>query len=549
MILEMEKNYSLIFRVYDDGVAFRWRTTMKGDVVVDHETVTFRFGSDHHVYFPEEDGFFTHQERTYKFRPLSMIKENSMASTPVLIDLEGGPKAAITEADLCDYPGMYLRGDPSGLPGFVADFPGYPLETRQEKDRHVRVTRTAPYLAKTRGSRDYPWRVLIVSRRDADLVDSQLVYKLAPPLVLEDTSWIKPGKVAWDWWNANNVFGVDFAAGINTATYKYYIDFASQHGIQYIIMDEGWYRLGNLMDINPEIDMDAILAHAKEKGIGVILWVVWKTLDDQLHEALDQFSRWGIKGIKVDFMQRDDQKMVNFYHKIAREAAKHRLIVNFHGAYKPTGLRRAYPNVLTREGVKGLEHSKWGFGASPENALTIPFVRMLAGPLDYTPGAMINATRPNFKPVFTRPMSQGTRCHQLAMYVVFESPLQMLADSPSHYLREPECLEFLSAVPTVWDETRVVDAGVSDYILLARKSGTRWYAAALTDWQPRELDLNLNFLDSGTYRITIYSDGVNAARYASDYRVERSSVSPDDTIKIRMAGGGGWVAVIRPEID
>ncbi len=406
----------------------------------------------------------------------------------------------------------------------------------------------ADYIARTSGERTFPWRILIIAREDADLIENTMVYRLAPKLELVDTSWIRPGKVAWDWWNANNIYGVDFRAGVNTETYRYYIDFAADHGIEYVILDEGWYGLGDLFDINPEIDMEELLSHARDRGVGIILWVVWKTLDDQLQPALDQFERWGVAGIKVDFMQRDDQLMVHYYWKIAAEAAKRRLLVDFHGAYKPAGLRRAYPNVLTREGVRGLENSKWSEHPTPEHNVTLPFTRMLAGPVDYTPGAMINAQEKNFHPVFTRPMSLGTRCHQLAMYVVFESPLQMLADSPSNYLREPECLSFLSAVPTVWDETRVLAARVGDYVALARRHGDEWYIGAMTDWTPRELALDLSFLGEGAFCIEIFEDGVNADRNAIDYRRVEKTIMADERLTISLATGGGWAARITPRV-
>jgi len=295
------------------------------------------------------------------------------------------------------------------------------------------------------------------------------------------------------------------------------------------------------------MNIEEIIQYAREKNVGIILWVVWKTLDDQLHEALGQFEKWGVKGIKVDFMQRDDQWMVNYYHKIAKEAAKRHLFVDFHGAYKPTGLRRAYPNVLTREGVLGLEHNKWSKNVTPEHNVTLPFIRMLAGPMDYTPGAMVNAQEKNFQVIFTRPMSMGTRCHQLAMYVVYESPLQMLADSPSNYLREKECLEFLSKVPTVWDETHVLDAQVADYILIARKSGEEWYVGAMTDWTARELEVDMSFLPEGEFGAEILKDGINARRYSSDYKKEVISFSARDKLKIELAPGGGWVARIYPK--
>jgi alpha-glucosidase len=545
--LNFRNNFSLVFRVFDDGTAYRFKTSFDGNIDVLGETAVWRFGADHHIFFPSEESFFTHQERRYEYIPLSQVSKYKMAYPPVLVDIEGGPKVAITEADLAEYAGLYFLGQ--GDLSLRAIFPALALEQRQTRDRDVRIVKRDNAIARTEGRRGFPWRVLIIAERDGDLVESQMVYRLAAPLELEDTSWIKPGKVAWDWWNANNVFGVDFKAGINTATYKYYIDFASANGIEYIILDEGWYVLGNLLEINPDMDIEEIVRYGQQKNVGVILWVVWKTLNDQLQQALDQFEKWGVKGIKVDFMQRDDQWMVNYYHKIAREAAKRHLLVDFHGAYKPTGLRRAYPNVLTREGVMGLEHDKWSKNITPEHDLTLPFTRMLAGPMDFTPGAMVNAQEENFRISFMRPMSQGTRCHQLAMYVVYESPLQMLADSPSHYLREKECLEFLSRVPTVWDETRVLDARVADYIVVARKSGEEWYLGAMTDWNKREFRVELNFLGDGEYEAVLYKDGLNALRYGNDYKKEVIRVTNRSTVDIELAPGGGWAARIYPRTE
>ena len=409
-------------RAYDDGVAYRFVTRLPGEITVRDEDVTLGFEGDHLLYFPEEASLQSHQEREYKRLRISEVGPTRFASLPALVAIEGGPKVAITESDLFDYPGMDVKSGPEvhSLQGL---FPAYPRQVRLEGDRDELVVEREPYIARTRGTREFPWRVLVVAERDETLLDSDIVFRLASESRIADTSWIKPGKVAWDWWNANNVYGVPFRAGINTDTYKHYIDFAAEHGIPYVILDEGWYKLGDLTAVVPEIDMPAVAAHAKQRNVGLVMWVIWKTLDQQLQPALDQFARWGVKGIKVDFMQREDQWMVNFYERVAREAAARHLLVDFHGAYKPTGLYRTWPNVVTSEGVLGLEQSKWGTAASPDNAVTFPFMRMLAGPVDYTPGAMQNATKADFRPIFNRPMSQGTRAHQLAMYVVFESPL------------------------------------------------------------------------------------------------------------------------------
>ena len=543
--LQFKGNYSLTFRIYNDGVAYRWETSFTDSITVIKEEVNFNFPEYYMIYFPEEQSMFSHQERLYLHIPVSEITAKRFSSIPALLEVPFGVKIAVTEADLFDYPGMYLTGADNNPRQLKGIFPYYPLKEQMTRDRDVKVSERADYLAKTTGTRTFPWRVMVITEKDGDLIESQMIYKLSRPCEIEDVSWIKPGKVAWDWWNANNIYGVDFQSGINTATYKYYIDFASRYGIEYIILDEGWYELGDLMKVNPEINMEELMKYAEEKNVGIILWVVWKTLWDQLDVSLDQFEKWGVKGIKVDFMQRDDQWMVNYYWKIAEEAAKRHLLVDFHGSYKPAGLHRTWPNVLTREGVRGMEWSKWSDGASPENAVTIPFIRMLAGPMDYTPGAMINATKAQFKPVFDKPMSQGTRCQQLAMYVVFESPLQMLADNPSHYLEEPECMEFLGPVPAVWDETVVLDARVGDYVVLARRSGSVWYLGAMTDWTPRDIEIDLSFLDNGSYKAKIWKDGLNADKYAEDFIIEEGTVSSSDKIKVHLAPGGGVAGIIR----
>jgi alpha-glucosidase len=544
--INFDGGFALFVRVFNDGVAYRFAAALPGEITIKEEQATFRFAEDGLVYFPEETSLMSHQERLYKRLHISEIAAPRFSSLPALVQVPGGPNVVITEADLLDYAGMDLtaEGSPNGLRGL---FPQYPLKVRLARDRDENVVERADYIAKTRGTREFPWRVLAISSDDGGLLATDIVYRLASETAITDTSWIRPGKVAWDWWNANNVYGVPFTAGINTDTYKYYIDFASAHGIEYVILDEGWYKLGDLMSVVPAIQMDALLAYARDKKVGIILWVIWKTLDQQMQPALDLFAKWGVKGIKVDFMQREDQWMVNFYERTAQEAARRKLLVDFHGAYKPTGLGRTYPNVVTSEGVKGLENSKWGDEAAPDNAVTWPFMRMLAGPADYTPGAMINATKADFKPIYNRPMSQGTRCQQLAMYVVYESPLQMLADSPSNYLREPESLDFLSVVPTVWDETRVLDAKVGEYILLARRRGREWYAAAMTNWTPRDLEVDLSFLGSGSYQADIFRDGPNAKRAGVDYQREKKLLTGKNKSRIHLAPGGGWAARFQPK--
>ena len=486
----------------------------------------------------------SHNERKYLPQRLSEIAPAFIATLPAVVDVGGGNKVAIAESDVEEYPGLWLRG--TGGNGLAATFPPYPLKEKLERDRDLQVVESADYIASTSGTRTFPWRVIGIAEKDGDLLTNQIVWLLEKPSQIQDTSWIKPGKVAWDWWNANNVYDVDFKSGVNTATYKYYVDFAAKYGIPYIILDEGWYKLGNCLDVVPELNMEELTAYAKEKNVGIILWVVWKTLDDQLEPALDQYAKWGVKGIKVDFMQRSDQILINYYHRVSRETAKRKMLVDFHGDQKPATMTRTWPNLISTEGVRGLEWSKWSADAEPKHNVTLPFTRMFLGPMDYTPGAMLNAQKNTFAPIFNRPMGLGTRCHMLAMYVVFESPLQMLADSPSNYLREPEVMDFLGPVPSVWDETKVLDARIADYVAVARRNGHDWYVGAMTDWTPRELEIDFSFLPEGSFQMEAFQDGVNADRQASDYKMVKSQVNRTTKLKIKLAPGGGWAARIVP---
>ena len=542
--LEMEGDYAVVFRAYNEGVAYRFETTLpRAEVKVYKEEAAFNFADNYTVFFPQEESLFSHNERHYLPRPLKEIAAAAFASLPAVVDANG-VKIAVAESDVEDYPGLWLRG--TGGAGLGAMFPPYPLKEELTGDRDFKVTEAADYLAVTKGTRTYPWRLLGLAERDGDLLTNQLVYLLASPSRVEDASWIRPGKVAWDWWNANNVYGVDFRAGVNTATYKHFIDFASKHGVEYVVLDEGWYKLGNLLEVVPDINVEELVAYGRQKNVGIILWVVWKTLDDQLEPALTQFEKWGVRGIKVDFMQRDDQRVVNFYHRLSREAARRRMLVDYHGGQRAALMTRTWPNIVSNEGVRGLEWSKWSADAHPEHNVTLPFTRMFLGPMDYTPGAMLNAQQKSFAKIFDRPMSLGTRCHQLAMYVVFESPLQMLADSPSNYQREPEAMEFLSAVPTVWDETRVLDGRIGDYVVVARRSGREWYVGAMTDWTARELEVDFSFLPEGSFTMDAYQDGVNADRAASDYKKVTGRADRATRLKIKLAEGGGWAARLRP---
>jgi len=544
LILRFKSGISLEFRVYDDGVAYRFSTALKGDITVIAERFAFSLPDGATSWYPLEKGFMSHNEQQFTLAALDTIGQKHLASLPALF-MTGGINILLTEADIRDYPGMWITGNGSG--GVAGTFPAYPAAIKAMNDRDIYVTEREDYIAKTTGTRSFPWRVFIITPDDAGLVESDMVYKLGAPATMTDFSWVKPGKVAWDWYNANNLYGVDFRAGLNNDTYKYYIDFASENGIEYVILDEGWYKLGDVLDVADGFNIQELCDYAAGKNVGIILWVVWKTFYDKMDEALAQFEKWGVKGIKVDFMQRDDQWMVNYYHQVVAKAAEHKMLVDFHGCYKPDGMERTWPNAITREGVRGLEHNKWSRDCNPEHDLIIPFTRMVAGPMDYTPGAMVNMQKRDFAPVFYRPASQGTRVHQMAMYVVYESPLQMLADSPSNYKRNQECATFIAGVPVTWDETKVLEAKAGDYILIARRKDENWYLAAMTDWNARTLEADLSFLPDGNYTLEVFRDGINADNFGEDYKHLTLQSGSADKIKIIMTPGGGWVAKITGE--
>lgn len=555
LALLFKKNYGVLFRAYNDGVAYRFLTTAKDSLVIKKEKVLFNFSADHTSFLPytrdsrhEKDLFQTSFENLYDEQKLSGIPKDTLAFLPLLVNLDDNKKALLLEADLEDYPGMYLSANPTLPNGLQAVFAPYPLEEKlggSAGGRNSIVTRRADYMARTAGTRVFPWRAVVISVQDKDLLNNDMVYKLAAPKKLEDISWIKPGKVAWDWWNDWNISQVDFRAGINTPTYRYYIDFAAATGLEYIVLDEGWSKNTDITQLSPDINLQELIDYGKQKGVGVVLWATWYALHNRLEEVFAKYASMGVKGFKIDFLDRDDQKMVASTYEIARVAAKHHLLVDLHGMYKPTGLQRTYPNVIGFEGVRGMENVKWAPADDvPRYDVTLPFIRQVAGPMDYTPGAMRNATKSSFRPVNSMPMSQGTRCHQLAMYVVFEAPLGMLSDNPTAYLREKESTRFIAKIPTTFDETVALDGNVGEYAAVARRKGSQWYVGALTNWTARELTLDFSFLGEGTYETEIFRDGINADRDATDYKREVVTVRKGDRRTIALSNGGGWAAVI-----
>lgn len=544
LILSYKNNSGAIFRVYNDGIAYRFFTNFNDSITVLAETAQFSFPDDFNLYRPKYQPLHSSQEETYVYEPVSNLIPDSLCFSPLLIEGNNRVLMLISEADLTDYPGMWLTRSAEHENRLEGFFAAYPSKEERISDRTVLVTEREDFLAKTNGKRAFPWRVIGIFDEDKKILESDLIYRLGPDLAIENTEWIKPGKVAWDWWNANNIYNVDFQAGINTQTYLHYIDFAAENNLQYIILDEGWSDTRDLYNINPEIDIQEIVEYANRNNIGVILWAVWCTLEEQMPEIISTFGEWGIAGIKVDFMDRDDQKMVRFYHNLARLCAEHKLLLNMHAAYKPTGISKAYPNFLTREGVVGLEFCKWSGDSDPEYAVSIPFIRMFAGTMDYTPGAMNNAQKENFASIFNRPMSLGTRAHQMAMYIIYESPLQMLSDAPTNYRENRESLAFLSKIPVTWDETVALEAKVAEYLVMARRKADQWYIGALTDWNERSINIDLSFLPPGEYKINIIKDGPNAHRIGIDHVAEEYSVDHTSNLKINLAPGGGWAAIL-----
>ena len=552
------KRYDIIFRAYDDGIAYRFVAKgRKGETVVVAEQAEFAFPEDWNLYVPYvardnssfEPQFFSSFESTYSHHPLSKWEKGRLAILPLTVEAAGGIKVCVTESDLLDYPGMYLYNG-NGSTTLTGVYAPYPDKVEQGGHNMLQglVRTRKDYIAKGPASWAFPWRTLIIAREDKQLAESDMTWRLGRPAAAGDWSWVKPGKVAWDWWNDWNLYGVDFEAGINTETYKYYIDFASAHGIEYVILDEGWAvnLQADLMQVVPEIDLPALCRYAEQKNVGLILWAGYWAFNRDMDGVCRHYSQMGIKGWKIDFMDRDDQQMVQFYEKAAATAAKYRMLCDFHGAFKPAGIQRTYPNVLNFEGIHGLENMKWSTSAVDQVTydVTVPFTRYVAGPADYTQGAMHNATRRNYYPSNSEPMSQGTRCHQLAEYLIFDAPLTMLCDSPSNYMQEPECTDFIASNPTEWDETVALDGKIAEYVVIARRSGSTWYIGALGNWDARDLTVDLSPLGIQHVEGEAFVDGANAHRAARDYRKVETSVH-GAVWKVHLAPGGGAVLVLK----
>lgn len=544
--LEFRGGWAVEFRAYDDGVAYRILTSGKGTVQVLDETFSIRFPEDYAAVVQQPGSFRTAYEEPYEQVSTSeWSSAERLAVLPALLDTRKGYKILISEAGLEDYPCMFLTGCPGN--GMKGVFPKVPLLAREAGDRSMQILREADFIAETAGDRAFPWRYFVIADRDADLIENTMTARLSGPCRLDDTSWIRPGQVSWEFWNAASPYGpdVDFVAGLNTATYKYFIDFAAHFGIPYIIMDEGWAKdTRDPFTPNPAVDLQELIRYGRERNVGIILWLTWLTVEKHF-DLFERFSQWGVQGVKIDFMDRSDQWMVDYYERVAEEAARHRMVVAFHGAFKPAGLEYRYPNVLAYEGVRGMEQMG---GCTPANSAWLPYIRNAVGPMDYTPGAMICMQPEAYCGNRPNAASIGTRAYQMALFVVLESGLQMLADNPTLYYREEECTRFITGVPVTWDETRALHAEAGKYTVVAKRKGDKWYIGAIyagNDARGVSFDIPLDFLSPGRdYRMESFEDGVNAFRQAMDYLRKVRQVTAGETVSIHLARNGGWAAVI-----
>ena len=555
--IKLGKDWGMHVRAYDEGVAYRFYTTSKKEAVITDEMADFCFPEDSKAwlaYSTNDQKPFAMAFQNYYDETLLTEAKDKYAFLPATIErlltdeagqgTNGGVKVTLLESDLRSYPGMFLKADGTHL---KAAFAKYPKKMAYYKWRGMSyVETTEDYIAKSAGPRTYPWRVMAITESDTEMPVNNLVYALATPNQTGDTSWIKPGKVAWDWWNDWNLKGVDFEAGINTRTYQYYIDFAAKNHIPYVVLDEGWYdsSKGDIMNPIKDIDLQGLIDYAKAKNVSIVLWTVFNVLDEHLIEACEKYTKMGIKGWKIDFMDRNDQTAVEMAERLAKTCARYQLFVDYHGYFTPTGMNRTYPNILNYEGVFGMEEARWAKKDTdmPRYDVTFPFIRMMAGNVDFTPGALRNGTKDNWVECYQNPVSMGTRCHQLACYVVHDSPFTMLCDAPTNYEREQECTDIITSIPDAWDETRILQGKMGEYIVTARRNGNDWYVGGQTNWDRRTVALALDFLPAGaSYEATLVTDGINANHQAEDYRVERKTLTACDSLDIRLASGGGFV--------
>lgn len=540
-----EGDYSLELRAHNEGAAYRFITSFDNDIIVVDEQAEVNIAGDPAVFFPETDNWTSWELQYIEYETVSSVAEDKKAITPVLFAYPEGIKLVVAESDVLSYPGMYLKKEDDNFKGAFAQ---YPDSTALGSWGFVSVVQsTRDYIAQTEGNRTFPWRIFIVTDDDKSLLTNEIIYKLADPHRITDTSWIKPGKAVWEWWHDAMLPGADIPSGMsnrNTALYKYYIDFAAENNIEYLMIDAGWSHIFDLSQINPRVDVQEIIRYGKSKNVGVFLWCVAMALTEEtVDEYMKMMHDWGCVGLKVDFFDRDDQLVMDWYEMIARKGAEYQLMINYHGCSKPTGMQRTYPNIVNFEAVRGAECSKWDLTANPRHHLVFPFIRMLGGSLDYTPGSMRNRTRGNFRPVDPGlPYTQGTRCHELAMYVIYDQYFAMLCDSPEEYRKYPDILKFLSVVPVTFDDTKVLDAKVGEYALMAKRKGDEWFVGAMTDWTARSMTVDFSFLEKNeNYIASVLSDGANANSNAEQYVFEEKRITADDVLDFNLAAGGGLV--------
>jgi len=544
--IRFRSGLSVTFRLFNEGLAYRFSTFAKDSLTICTENLDINLSETDLIRYQASGSFNSSYETPYEFKRVIELEEGALSHLPLLVEKQNGLFVMITESDLYDYPGLWLRG--TGRAQLKATNPPYPKRLTYEGNiyNHGQIIQTHDYIARVSGTRAYPWRIFAVAAAEEGLITNNMVYLLASPGKSDAFLWVKPGVVMFDWWAKFNIYGVDFKAGINTETAKYFIDFCAEHGFRYFLFDDGWSSKEDLLHEVPGLNMTEVTSYAREKGVDIMLWVLWNSLAKQWDQAFDQFEKWGVKGIKMDFMNRDDQQMVKFYEDVATKAAEKKMVVNFHGAYKPSGLSRKYPNVLTREALIEFEYSGVNHYDNTEHHNLLPYIRMFAGPMDYIPATMRNSTKDNFRPISDYPMGQGTRAHSMALFVILNSPMTMLPDSPSDYYREKECTGFIAKIPVEWDETRLLKGKIAKYTILARRSGKDWFIGAVTNQDGRSIELDTDFLGEGSFHIEAIEDGINANSRAEDYKLTNRVFESGENIKFIMANGGGWIARITP---
>lgn len=539
MTLTFKGGVNVDFRAYDNGIAYRFGINKgKGLVDIVDEGMELNLPEAFTAHVSKTRGFATSYENPYShISTVDMKVNDEMTYLPILLESPIGTKMLFSESDVRDYPHMFLA--PTGENALTSVFPRSPETWEPRGDRSWSITKERPCIARTDAKRTLPWRFAVIGT-DATIAENQMELVLGGKCELDDTSWIKPGLVCWDWWNHWTIWGVDFETGINNDTYKYIIDTAEKYGVEYVLLDEGWNkRVEDPFTTRDEINVRELVEYGAKRNVGIVLWLSWLTVEQHI-DLIPYYAKIGVKALKIDFMDHSDQWMVNFYERVARECAKNRLMVDFHGSFKPAGMEQRLPNIISYEGVRGLEQ---GGGCTPANSIWLPFMRNAVGPMDFTPGSMQSCQPEDNRGTGSMPMGNGTRAYQMALYVCFESGVQMLADSPTRYLREDECTRFIASVPTTWDDTRILSAKAGDHYVVAKRKGSKWFIGAITGDKPQDIEVSLDFINK-TGRLNSFQDGRNAHRIAVDYKRVEQEVTPQTKLRLRLVRNGGWCGVI-----